>query len=193
MDSSGTLVEDRKIFTFVKGLNTEAKHTSFPENTARELVNVDLTIAGSVVRRLGLVLDASYSPEYARLVSGLLPFSYSESLFASSLDLEEMLIILPPDPGELDVVLSLVSGELRELVINYSSEDDLLEVEGLSLVSGELRNLVVNHSVYDDPLIENEGLSLVSGSLDDIIINYESYDAETVENLGLSLISGSLT
>lgn len=54
---SGQLPANKPHFTFVKGLITEGSHVNFPEDAAREIVNVDIDINGFVKRRLGLQMQ----------------------------------------------------------------------------------------------------------------------------------------
>jgi hypothetical protein len=50
----------KNVITFVGGLNTEASPLSYPENTAKEIQNVDLYRDGSLRRRRGLEYETSY-------------------------------------------------------------------------------------------------------------------------------------
>lgn len=55
----------KNFLNFVAGLNTEASPLQFPENTAKDLDNVDLNRDGSIQRRRGLEFEfgGGYNPE----------------------------------------------------------------------------------------------------------------------------------
>ncbi len=51
--------QTKQLLNFVQGLNTEASPLVFPENTAKDLDNLDLLRDGSIKRRRGLNFEAS--------------------------------------------------------------------------------------------------------------------------------------
>jgi hypothetical protein len=86
---------------------------------------------------------------------------------------------------------SLISGELREVLIAYEAwEPEFVETSS-TLTSGTLRETLIDYSNWEVEFVETGG-SLQSGTLRAALITYSNYPTEFVETSG-SLVSGTLT
>lgn len=80
--------------------------------------------------------------------------------------------------------ISLTSGDLHEILITYSFEDDYRSL--LSFLSGDLHETVITYSFEDD---YKSSISITAGALTVVLITY-TYEEDY--KTGFTIISGSL-
>ena len=87
---------------------------------------------------------------------------------------------------------SLLSGELRTLLLDYSDYPaEATESSNPSLLSGQLKNILLNYSDYPAEATESSNPSLLSGQLRTGLSTYNYYPAEATESSNPSLIGAS--
>lgn len=91
----------------------------------------------------------------------------------------------------MDLRLSLIGGQLRNVVVPYSTSGDKLDLSTLPL-GGELKNVKVYYNNYPWEAINILQVQPLGGQLKTVVLYYQNYQPESL-NLSIAALGGALS
>ena len=118
------------------------------------------------------------------------PLEVVESLETSSLVVRDSYPFVILDELQSQLV-SLQSGQLRDVYVDYDTPPESLQSSVVSMVTGTLRGLQILYNAPPESL-QSSLTTLQTASLLTLLISYDNYPPEELESPVVSIISGTL-
>jgi len=151
----------------VGGLNTEASPLTFPENTAKDLDNVELTRDGSIRRRRGVDFETGGSYSSSSFGPELSTYAITSNEWASVDGNDDLNFLVLQIGGELyfhDIgVDAISSGVIGKIDLDPIKISDTFYKDPVSVASGKGKLFVVSPSISPAYLQYNQDTGEFTG------------------------------